>query len=435
MRYQLREIPLLLRTPLGRKQLMHGVQIRTTPFFYHAAKIHRKTLIRNTRLIATVGSFGKTTTTQCIKTALSGHTHRHSGGNSGISLYRNVLGIRPRDREGVLEVGINGKGQMAAYASLLRPDVTVVTCIGSEHNRSLGTLETTRQEKAAMVQALGSKGLAVLNGDDPNVRWMARHTSAPVITYGFQRQNHFRASGFALNWPSGSRFTLHMNGKKQAVTTRLMGRHMIYPALAAIAVATHEGRPLEEILTSLASVPPAPNRLHPVHLANGAILLEDQFKSTLETVVEALNVMAQIPARRKLVVMGEISEPQGPQGPIYKAVGRQIASAASNAYFLCTRKSFKTYRSGAAAAGMPKDRLQNSGRDGILDVIDILKNELKSGDVVLIKARNSQRLHRLTLALTGRPVGCNLGFCDALSCHCADCPMLESGWEGKQVLF
>ena len=154
MRHRLRNLRVLLRTPLGRFELLHNFYHTAWPLLSRWAILHRQTLARNVRIIAVVGSFGKSTTTRAVHAALGGQPEAVSLWNGSSGVARAMLRIRPWGRHGVIEVGINGPGQMATYARLLRPDITVVTSIGSEHNRSLKTLETTRTEKAEMVRVL-----------------------------------------------------------------------------------------------------------------------------------------------------------------------------------------------------------------------------------------------------------------------------------------
>ena len=139
------------------------------------------TALRRTRIVAVTGSYGKSTTTRSVAAALGDRIRREFTGNHKDSLTRNLPQLRPRDRNVVFEIGIDGPAQMASMARVVRPNVTVVTCIGTEHHRSLRTLETTRSEKADLVRVLSPAGRAVLNWDDPNVRWMAGETRAEVV--------------------------------------------------------------------------------------------------------------------------------------------------------------------------------------------------------------------------------------------------------------
>jgi UDP-N-acetylmuramoyl-tripeptide--D-alanyl-D-alanine ligase len=397
------------------------------------AVLYRRTITREVCLVTVVGSYGKSTTTRSVVAALGDlmRNPERLDGNDRAGVARLILRLRPDDRCVVMEVGIDAKGQMAPMARTVRPDITVVTTVGSEHNRSLGTLETTRDEKADMVRALSPSGLAVLNGDDPNVLWMRGQTRANVITYGTGDDNDIRASDIRLDWPQGMRFRVHARGETRELRTRLIGRHMVYPVLAAVAVALAKGCSLDECAPRLEGLGPTPGRMHLQRLDNGAVLVCDYYKSSYETVVAALDVLSEIPASRRLVVLGEVSEPPGSQGPIYRGLGERIAQIASRAIFV--GHNFQRYKAGATRGGMPASALTDAGYS-VLDAVEALRDDLGPGDVVLIKGRDTQRLDRVALALAGRNVGCTIPVCGLKHTRCDQCPMLESGWQGIPVV-
>jgi UDP-N-acetylmuramyl pentapeptide synthase len=315
---------------------------------------------------------------------------------------------------------------MARYARLVQPNITVVTSIGTEHNRSLKTLELTRSEKAEMVRILPRSGLAVLNGDDPNVLWMQSQTCARVTTFGFAESNVVRASAIALDWPSGVRFKLHAGGETRALKTRLIGKHMVYPVLAAVAVALAEGFTLDEIIPRLEAFTPTPGRLEVVALANGAAILRDDFKSSLETIDAALDALSEIPVQRRIVVFGEVSEPPGSQGPIYRRLGERVARLASRAIFVGDSGVWSPFARGLKRGGLPQEKVSNSGKS-VCKAVEAVREYLGPGDVVLVKGRDNQRLERISLALSGRTVRCDISFCKE-KVRCEKCPMLERGW-------
>jgi UDP-N-acetylmuramyl pentapeptide synthase len=107
--------------PVGRSQLVRRAHVKLWPLARLLAACHRRTLSRGTRLLAVVGSFGKTTTTRAVAAAV-GDRHPSFGPNNHSYLARAVLGIRPGRPHAVVEVGIAAPGQMAPYAAMLRPD-------------------------------------------------------------------------------------------------------------------------------------------------------------------------------------------------------------------------------------------------------------------------------------------------------------------------
>ncbi len=321
MRFRLRDLPAMLGTPAGRVHVRQGIAYRAWPLLSRLARLHRRTLARKTRVIAVTGSFGKSTTTRAIVAALGLPRHDAMLFNSWSWIAFALLRIRPGQRHAVIEVGISKPGQMKFYARTVNPDVAVITSVGSEHHRSLGTLEVTRAEKSWMVQALPASGAAVLNGDDANVMWMRSKTRARVVTFGFGAACDVRADTVRLDWPRGTRFHLTAFGQERDVAVRLLGRHMIYPILAAVAVAQLEGFTLDRALARLSELEPTRGRMQPVLLPNGVTVLRDDFKSALETVHTALDVLGEIPASRRVVLLGSVNEPPGAQRPIYQAIG------------------------------------------------------------------------------------------------------------------
>ena len=425
MRYRLSDVPALLRTGPGRRRLMNTVLYHAWPILAGPAAVYRRSLARGTRVVAVTGSFGKTTTARAVATALGGQPRPDIGRNSTVYVARALLRIRPGQRHAVIEVGISRPNQMAGYARVVGPDVAVVTCVGSEHNRSLGSLDVTRAEKAHLVRALKAPGIAVLNGDDPNVLWMKEQTQARIRTFGFGEGNDVRAGPWALDWPRGMRFRVFTRAGTREARVRLMGRPMVYAILAAVTVALEEGVDLDRALAALETLEPTPGRLQPVPLANGAILLRDDFKSAQETIEAALDLLAEIPVKRRMVVLGDVSEPVGAQGPIYRRLGQRVAEVASRAVFV-TGSNYSAYMAGARKGGLPKEAVVNAhGRVRL--AIEALKDDLGPGDVVLIKGRDTQHLARVALSLMGRQVGCELTACE-VKVRCERCPMLERGW-------
>jgi UDP-N-acetylmuramyl pentapeptide synthase len=430
MRFRIRDLPAMLRTPAGRMHVRQGIAFRSWPLLSPLARMYRRML--KTRVIAVVGSFGKSTTTRAIAAALGVPEHSSMLSNSWSWIAFALFRIRPGQRHAVIEVGISKPGLMKGYARTVGPDVAVVTAIGSEHHVSLGTLEVTRAEKSWMLQVLPASGAAVLNGDDPNVMWMKEKTRARVVTFGFGAECDVRADEVRLDWPRGTYFRLTAFGEERNVAVRLLGRHMIYPVLAAVAVSHIEGYALDGTLARLRELAPTPGRMDPVLLPNGVTVLRDDFKSTLETVHTALDVLAQIPASRRVVLLGSVSEPPGPQRPIYQALGERIAAIAS--HLVVFNHDFEPVWSGARRGGMPRESVTVAARTA-RDAAEALSQLLHPGDVLLIKGRGPEKLDRVRLILEGRRVGCDIRYCSLRTQECEQCPMLERGWEGHRVIM
>ena len=182
---------------------------------------------------------------------------------------------------------------------------------------------------------------------------------------------------------------------------RLLGRYQVYPALAAVTVALEEGLPLDEVLPRIEAVEAERGRMAMMPLENGAIVVRDEFKSAIETVDAALDVLTEIPARRRIVVLGEVAEAPGSQGPIYRRLGGRLAESADRAILLGEGNSCRSYVVGAKRASMvPKALIE--AKHSLRRAVEALRHDLERGDVVLVKGRMEQHLERVALALRPR---------------------------------
>jgi UDP-N-acetylmuramoyl-tripeptide--D-alanyl-D-alanine ligase len=431
MRYTLSDFYYLWKTPIGRIQFFHGVFQRSWPLLWIIAFLYRRLFLRKVNIIVVIGSYGKTTTLRAVKTMLQKPLSRFYQGNCWSYVAAAVLRIRPGDEYEAIEIGIDGKGQMSKYARLVNPQLVVVTSIGSEHHRSLGDLQQTRSEKSQMIRQLSSRATVFLNGDDSNVLWMRQHTRARIVTFGFHPDNDVRAVAVYSTLAKGTRFRCLIDKMDVPVKTRFLGRHMVYPILSVLAVAHVVGIPLQSATERLGTLDPTPGRMQKVELKNNILLIRDEFKSSLETILRAFQVLEKMAAKRKIIVMGEVSEPPGSQGPIYRNIGNKMAAIFDQ--IVIVGVNYQRYAAGATRAGFSRERIVDAG-NSIMTAIYYLKNHLESGDIVFIKGRDTQRLERISLALMGRDVKCDIQSCDARPHRCDTCPMLETGWKSKVII-
>ena len=427
MRYRLRDLPSLLRSEQGRKSLFLGQVSRFWPLLRIYAAIYRRTILRNVRLIAVAGSLGKTTTARAAATAV-GSRMPDGVSNRRETLVLDLLSYSSRNPYAVLEAGINGPGIMKGYASMLKPDIVVVTSIASEHILSFKNLENTRNEKAEMVRALTPDKTAILNADDPNVMWMAQETSARIITCGFSSAADIRASEPNLTSDGKMTFALIYNGKSWPVSFSIPGRHMVFPVLAAVAVALAQKKDIGDTISNLEKMQPAEGRMQPVKIPSGALLIRDGFKSTRESVWSALETLEQFPGKRKILVLGGIAEIFNWEfAEFYPDLGRKIAKAADYAYLTIHTKPFKRCRAAAVESGIKPENVKKIDLDPV-SILPYLPNDLGSGDVILIKGKTDYKISRLSLLLMGRNVKCRLTNC-RLGVACKDCELLEQETE------
>lgn len=386
---------------------------------------YRSTIGRRQRVVVVVGSLGKTTTTRAIMTALHGHAPEwiHRADNCFALVGINLLRQGPWKRFAVLEVGIGWPGQMGTYAAMLRPDLVVLTALATDHQVNFDGTEKLWQEKALMIRGLRDGGAAIINGDDENVRRVVRELATHTISYGFSEGCDISARGIAVS-PNGTAFTLIAEGQSWPVRSQLVGRESVRALLAAVAAGRMAGLDFGTLLARLSRLPPTPGRMQPVPLANGAVAICDDFKASVESIHAALDVLGQMQTvNRRIVVLGEIYHPPRPRVARYVAVGRQAASVADRVVLVGRRTGL--YRLGLADAGCPVDVASS-----VVEAAALLREQLRPGDVVLIKGRGEQKLARIALMLAGRDVRCRRAFCTYDNVLCAVCPQLSDARGG-----
>jgi len=419
---------------IGRRHILNVFLFKLTPFLRLIGRFYRKFFLGNKRFIVIVGSFGKTTTTRALKAVLFKTPNPPATRNTQILAILDMFRLPTGTKYAVFEAGIRRPGQMVRFAKMLQPQIVIVTSIGSEHHSSLGSLENTRNEKAEMIRILPSSGIAVLNADDPNVMWMKTQTQAHVVTFGFNRDADVRAESVDIENLQNTRVCVHIGNQILHLKIKLVGRVMIYPILAAIAVTWAEGLDLFKIIPFLESLVPTPNRLQPIILENGVTILCDDFKSPIETVEAALDTFCSLPAKRRIFVIGMLDEISGKFGPTYRWLGEQAAHASGKIIFIGTRKALKRIRSGIKRVESSLDSVIYPAKN-TNHAVEILHKLLNPGDLVLLKGRGSQKLQRIVLGLEGRTVQCDLKECKTKITACRNCPMLESGWDNSITVF
>jgi len=369
-------------------------------------------------VIAVTGTYGKTMTTRAIAGVLGLPVENYVGWNAGSFLASAVLRTPANTARTVFEVSVSRPGMGARHASMIKPDIVVVTSLGTSHHTSMGTIERARDEKALLVKALPPQGTAILNLDDPYVSSMAENAHGRVVTYGFDASADFRAEGIDIT-ANGTTFSLLESRRRHRVFVRLMGEKAVYAALAAIAVAQAQGISMQNAIAALRHVPPMPRRLEPIRLPHGPLILDDSCQSGYETYDVALRTLRSLPGGRRLVVTGDLTEPLRPQGEQYRRLGREMAAEVDRVYHIGEKKAFTRIRAGACSVGMVRTAISHV-EDDLIGFAEVLFSETDSNDVILIKGRGGQHLERICLLLQGLPVHCQRPFCRMFG-HCRSC--------------
>lgn len=360
------------------------------------ARFYRRKL--NVRVIGITGSVGKSTTKELVAEVLSTryNTLRNPGNlNNEIGLPLSLLRLSEGHERAVLEMGFYVPGEIALLCDIAQPVVGVITNIGTVHAERAGSQEAIARGKAELVQALPPEpqGVAILNYDDPWVRKMAEQTQARVFFYGLNPEAELWADEIEGLGLEGIRFRLHYHREVLHLRVPLIGSHSVHTVLRAAAVGIVEGLTWSEIIAGLKQSS-TQLRLVAVRSASGALILDDSYNASPESTLAALNLLNDLEGRH-IAVLGEMLELGQYERQGHEKVGLRVAEVAGR--FIAVGERAQIMVEAARKAGMPMNRI--TWVPDVSQAIDILKSELKEGDVVLVKGSHGLRMDRIVSAL------------------------------------
>lgn len=274
-------------------------------------------------VIAITGSAGKTTTKEAIAAALApqfrvGKTQGNFNNHIGVPL--SVLNMPDSAGVAVIEIGMNHSGEIRDLAAIVRPDVAVVTNVGTAHIQNFNSIEEIAAAKRELVEALPPDGVAVLNCDDARVAAFAESHTGRVVTYGTTPEAMVRATRIEYN-ERGSRFIVD----GQCVASPLPALGGVMACLAALAVGRVMGMPFADARQGLEALTPPKMRFERLH-AHGAVIWNDCYNSNPEAAMMMIDLLAGTPAQRRIAVLGEMLELGRWSEPLHRQVGEYAAS-------------------------------------------------------------------------------------------------------------
>ena len=349
-------------------------------------------------VVAVGGSNGKTTVKELIASALRqklATLWSESSFNNDIGVPLTMLRLEQSHHAAVLEAGTNHPGELAPLVKMIRPKYGVITNIGREHLEYFGDVTGVAQEEGWLAELLPADGRLFVNGDNEWTDQIARRTRATVVRVGLGGKNDWRAKGIRLD-KNGVTFRVDAPkaGFSGEYRVNLLGRHQVVNALFAVAVSEELGLVRPAVQDGLAECKPAKMRLQ-FWEADGVRVLDDAYNANADSVIAALETLCDLPLQgRRVAVLGDMAELGTQSEAAHAEVGRRAAELGIGQLFAVGRMA-PVIAAAARAAGLNR----------VIEFADVgaamtaVKNFLKAGDVVLLKASRASRLERIAETL------------------------------------
>jgi UDP-N-acetylmuramoyl-tripeptide--D-alanyl-D-alanine ligase len=358
-------------------------------------------------IAAITGSAGKTTTkdlTAQLFETLGPTVAPWNSLNNEIGVPLTVLRVTPQTRYLICEMAARGPGHITALCQIAPPLLGAVLCVGHAHAGEFGSIDEVAKAKGELPAALPAAGAAVLNADDPRVLAMAERTAARVVTFGTARGADVRAADVRLDELGRARFLLAMRDGSAPVALRLHGEHHVSNALAAAALAGELGMTVGQAAAGLAAaVPRSRWRMEVTERGDGVTVINDAYNANPESVraaLGALQVMAR--GRRGFAVLGEMTELGPAAAEFHRQAGAQAAESGLAGLVVVGAGAAPMLAGAKSVVGWRGELLHVADGQGALAAV---RNLLRAGDVVLVKASHSVGLEIVALTLTGEAAG------------------------------
>ncbi|MDP2075880.1 UDP-N-acetylmuramoyl-tripeptide--D-alanyl-D-alanine ligase [Hydrogenophaga sp.] len=285
-------------------------------------------------LIAVTGSNGKTTVTQMIasilRAAAGDAAHATQGNfNNDIGVPLTLLRLTAGHKLSVVELGMNHPGEIAELAALTRPTVALVNNAQREHQEFMATVEAVALENGQVIRALADDGVAVFPSDETYTPlWRGLAAGRRVMTFS-DTDPAADVASVKADWQDGAwSLCFTSPAGKGTVHLKVAGRHNVRNALAATACALAAGVKLDAVVRGLDAFEPVGGRSRALalHLDGRTItLIDDTYNANPDSVRAAIDVLAELPGPR-LLVLGDMGE-VGNQGPQFHAEAGAHAKA------------------------------------------------------------------------------------------------------------
>ena len=348
----------------------------------------------NLKVVGVTGSVGKTSTKDIIANVLSKKykvLKTEGNNNNHIGLPLTILRIQDEEIA-VIEMGMNHLGEISYLTKIAKPDIAVITNIGTSHIGNLGSRENILKAKLEILEGMDKKKIVINNDNDLLNKWyLENKNNIEIHTFGIKNESEFNAKNIKLK-ENSSEFICENTNEKINIEVPVGGEHFILNALCGLTVGKLLNLNNEEIKNGIKDFKLTAKRMEINHLKNNITIINDSYNASYESMKASISNLKNMNGERKIAVLGDMFELGDFSEKLHKEVGTEIYKNKIDKLYLIGNYS-KFIGEEAEKEGYKKENIfYFENKD---ELFNNLKNNLKSGDVILIKASNGMKLFEI----------------------------------------
>lgn len=386
-------------------------------------------LNRQVKVIAIVGSYGKTTTSQAIYSLLSKKAPTLTTDINLDTIYNiplTMLKLRKKHRYLILEVGVDHKNEMDFHLELFKPHIVVFTGITPVHSDSnlLGSIEGIIKEKSKIIKALDKNGWLIANGNDKNVIQVAKtYWQNKTLLYSSENKNaDIYAKNINLSL-SGTEFNLKTKSGSVQLKGSFVGKQFVEAISAAAGVAIIENIQIENLQKVAKFTKPLKGRMSIEKGPNNSILINDSLRANPVSTKAGLETLSAIKGKRKIAILGEMGELGKYKKIEHKKIGQLVGNLSID-HFIGVGPMMKI-----AANQVKNKKVITYPAKDVFKAAEILKTKVKitKNDLVYLKGSLLKHMERVLIIAEGEKIGCQVISCPFYN-PCTECKYIKSGY-------
>ena len=361
----------------------------TMEALYNMARYKRS--LYDVPVIAITGSVGKTSTKDIVANVVSKKykTLKTQGNNNNnIGLPFTIL--RLEDEEAmVLEMGMNHFGEISLLTSIAKPNICVITNIGTSHIGNLGSRENILKAKLEILEGSKDPTVVINNDNDLLHKWYEENKNKYKIhTYGIENESDINAKNIVLE-ENESTYSCDIEGKEEKITVPVGGEHFVLNSLCAITVGEVLRIEADKIKSGIESFELTKKRMDITEFENNVKIINDAYNASLESMRASLNVLSEYKENRKIAVLGDMFELGKFAKELHKKVGEEVVKHKIDILITCGENA--KYIAEVAKEKM-KEVYHLENKD---EIVELLQKIVKPNDVILVKASNGMKFYEI----------------------------------------